>query len=394
MAKVDIDAYISENTALRRKLESKAEALLILSEELTKCRKERDELKNLSQTRNFSLKELWYPERYEYADTDSFEALKEKNKALFIEIRDLRHKLQEAYSDLKVLRSERANLQPTSQNGPSPQLKEELVQEVEETKAQLRELRSDLQALLDEKEELVTERDAYRCKVHRLNHQMTSLLKTSSSVDIDAILMENKYVKERLDQALEEIDIARQTLAKYKGMLDKKKLKGSMKLGNTEDPGCRVITHKQVLELLEKEESIWRRGMMNKEATLSDLRGLCMALVDSLQDKTLSLAHQKKANRILAERVKYLEERLMKHETVSPSQLLLDGYSTSEVDNLPPIKPDEIDKKDLKEDCCEEEDNDLTKDNNVEEDERLPKELEDLVKRALQEVEAAAAPTI
>lgn len=52
-----------------------------------------------------------------------------------------------------------------------------------------------------------------------------------------------------------------------------------------------------VIEFLEKEESVWQRGVMNKEATLSDLRGLCMALVDSLQDKSLCLMHQKKANK-------------------------------------------------------------------------------------------------
>lgn len=53
-------------------------------------------------------------------------------------------------------------------------------------------LRSDLQALLDEKEDLVTERDAYRCKVHRLNHELANVLKLSPPIDIDAILMETK----------------------------------------------------------------------------------------------------------------------------------------------------------------------------------------------------------
>lgn len=71
--------------------------------------------------------------------------------------------------------------------------KEELVQEVEEARAQLKELRSDLQALLDEKEELITERDAYRCKVHRLNHELAMALKASPTLDVDAVLMESRY---------------------------------------------------------------------------------------------------------------------------------------------------------------------------------------------------------
>lgn len=54
---------------------------------------------------------------------------------------------------------------------------------------------ADLQAVLDEKEELVTERDAYKCKVHRLNHELNSLLKGDNKkiVDVDALVMENRY---------------------------------------------------------------------------------------------------------------------------------------------------------------------------------------------------------
>jgi hypothetical protein len=54
---------------------------------------------------------------------------------------------------------------------------------------------TDLQAVLDEKEELVTERDAYKCKVHRLNHELNTLLKGDSKklVDVDALVMENRY---------------------------------------------------------------------------------------------------------------------------------------------------------------------------------------------------------
>ena len=36
------------------------------------------------------------------------------------------------------------------------------------------------QSLLDEKEDLVQERDAYKCKVHRLNHSMSALLKSNT----------------------------------------------------------------------------------------------------------------------------------------------------------------------------------------------------------------------
>jgi ElaB/YqjD/DUF883 family membrane-anchored ribosome-binding protein len=61
--------------------------------------------------------------------------------------------------------------------------------------SQCTQLGTDLQAVLDEKEELVTERDAYKCKVHRLNHELNALLKGDKKrlVDIDALVMENRY---------------------------------------------------------------------------------------------------------------------------------------------------------------------------------------------------------
>ncbi|CAH1401407.1 unnamed protein product [Nezara viridula] len=381
---MDVETYISENLALHRKLESKEEALIILSHELAKCKEERDELKKLFLNGSSTSKSLVHFERYGYVDSDAVKALNDKNKALFIEIRDLRHKLQNAYTDLKVLRAERWS------KSDSLHQKEELVQEVEEAKAQLKELRSDLQALLDEKEELITERDAYRCKVHRLNHELAMALKASPSLDVDAVLMESRYMKERLDQALTEIEITKHMLSKYKGMLDKKKLKGAIKLGANDEPRGRILTHKQVVEFLEKEESVWQRGVMNKEATLSDLRGLCMALVDSLQDKSLCLMHQKKANKLIAERVRILEERLSKYESSSPSQILLEGYSNASVDSLPPLTSFEKQTKEtvekdlrkalpciLKEEILDDETS----------SEKLPKELEDLVNKALLEVQ-------
>lgn len=50
--------------------------------------------------------------------------------------------------------------------------------------------------MLDEKEELVTERDAYRSKYERLNTELNYILGGDEKriVDIDALSMENKSV--------------------------------------------------------------------------------------------------------------------------------------------------------------------------------------------------------
>ena len=48
--------------------------------------------------------------------------------------------------------------------------------------------------MLDEKEDLVQERDAYKGKVHRLNHAMSALLKSEGykTIDLDWLLAENR----------------------------------------------------------------------------------------------------------------------------------------------------------------------------------------------------------
>ena len=59
---------------------------------------------------------------------------------------------------------------------------------------QINQLERDLQQVIDEKEELVTERVAYKSKYDRLNQELNYILKGDEKriVDIDALSMENK----------------------------------------------------------------------------------------------------------------------------------------------------------------------------------------------------------
>lgn len=59
---------------------------------------------------------------------------------------------------------------------------------------QFHQLERDLQQVLDEKEELVTERDVYKTKFDRLNKELNYILKGEENriVDIDALVMDNK----------------------------------------------------------------------------------------------------------------------------------------------------------------------------------------------------------
>ncbi|KAG8270680.1 hypothetical protein J6590_079485 [Homalodisca vitripennis] len=110
-------------------------------------------------------------------------------------------------------------------------------------------------------------------------------------------------------------------------MLDKKRNKGVVKLGS--QSSTMVVTHKQVQELLERGTSA---QLPNTEATLADLKSLCLALLEALQDKTLALAHQKKANKILASRISDLEQRFSSN---APIQLLQQSLASTDVMSLP-----------------------------------------------------------
>jgi Uncharacterized coiled-coil protein (DUF2353) len=76
-----------------------------------------------------------------------------------------------------------------------------------------------------------------------------------------------------------------------------------------------------------------------KAATTSDLKALCLALLDNVNDKSVALAHQKQTNRLLAAKIGTLEQKIKNISgdssnvsLLTPSQLLLDNYASAKVD--------------------------------------------------------------
>lgn len=76
-----------------------------------------------------------------------------------------------------------------------------------------------------------------------------------------------------------------------------------------------------------------------KAATTSDLKALCLALLDNVNDKSVALAHQKQTNRLLAAKIGTLEQKIRNlsgdssnASLLTPSQLLLDNYASAKVD--------------------------------------------------------------
>ncbi|GFO07711.1 coiled-coil domain-containing protein 149-like [Plakobranchus ocellatus] len=102
----------------------------------------------------------------------------------------------------------------------------------------------------------------------------------------------------------EEKSMAIATVSKYKSILEKKKTRGMLKLGQSRSGGL-VITQKQVQDVIQNKSS-----MSPSPQALADLQGLCSALLDTINDKNLALSHQRKTNKLLGNRVSELEKKL------------------------------------------------------------------------------------
>ncbi|CAB3385010.1 Hypothetical predicted protein [Cloeon dipterum] len=263
----------------------------------------------------------------------------EKNKSLKLENEELKQQLRDAYGDMKALRAQISILKSAplnnKQSGVFPaHQKEEMVQQMEAMHIKSVQLRQDLQSMLDEKEELIVQRDTLRGKVHRLNYELKQALlrKGSSSssnniIDIDSLVAENSFLHDRLQQMEQEKQMAEHNLNKYKSVVEKSRTKGAIKLGTGGNGGL-VVSQKQVQQLF-----LQNGDFPQTPAAQSDLHSLYLALLEALNDKNVALAHQKKTNRILAKRIAELERRLgALGDDAYPSKALLNGYSISDID--------------------------------------------------------------
>lgn len=218
-----------------------------MRKELEQFRTERDQFKLMAETL-----QLRYSAMKKSLQTDNFECsavggvdrskvgallseTRGQNIALNTEVENLRQKVLEMQGDIEVLRAQKTatlerratpNLAGVVTEGLEQQWLEEkskYIFQLETLKKKSAQLKYDVRALLDEKEEIVTERDAYKCKVHRLNHELNIALKGEEAqvkvLDIDALVLENKYLQERLKNMEAEMEMAQQSISKYKVIL-------------------------------------------------------------------------------------------------------------------------------------------------------------------------------
>ncbi|XP_058888649.1 coiled-coil domain-containing protein 149-like isoform X5 [Acipenser ruthenus] len=237
---------------------------------------------------------------------------REHNKQLVEEIKDLKQRLGEALGDNKLLRMTIAKQrlgddEAGARHFPAHE-REDLVQQLEKSREQNEQLEHDLQASVDELQDVKAERSFYQDKANRLNQELNHVLGGHENriIDVDALCMENRYLHERLKQVEEEVNLLKMNVVKYKNALERRKnSKTSSRSSSSALTG--VLSAKQVQELLSEGNGC---SLPATPQSISDLKSLATALLETIHEKNMVLQHQRQTNKILGNRVAELEKKL------------------------------------------------------------------------------------
>uniref|UniRef100_A0A665T1V3 Coiled-coil domain containing 149b n=1 Tax=Echeneis naucrates TaxID=173247 RepID=A0A665T1V3_ECHNA len=311
----------------KRKLESKKEALLILSKELDTCQQERDQYKlmaNQLRERHQGLKKKYRelidgdlslpPEKRNQVNlAQLLRDSREKRYQLSEEVKELKQRLVEAQGDNKLLRmtitKQRLGDEEVGIRHFPAHEREDLVRQLERAREQNELLEHSVKSLTDELQDVQAERDVFQQKAHRLNVEMNHIVGNDEIrfLDMDALCMENRYLHEHLCQLQEEVNLLKTNLVKYKSALEcRKNSKNCGKANSSALTG--VLSAKQVKELLLSEEN--GCSLPVTPQSISDLKSLATALLETIHEKNMVIQHQRHINKILGNRVAELEEKL------------------------------------------------------------------------------------
>ncbi|KFV07948.1 Coiled-coil domain-containing protein 149, partial [Tauraco erythrolophus] len=236
----------------------------------------------------------------------------DRNKHLGEEIRELQQRLGEVQGDNKLLRmtiaKQRLGDDEVGARHFAAHEREDLVQQLEKAREQIETLRYDLQAALDELQDVKEERSFYQDKSDRLNQELNHVLGGHENriIDVDALCMENRYLQERLKQLQEEVNLLKSNITKYKNALERRKnSKTHSRSGSSALTG--VLSAKQVQELLSEDHGC---SLPATPQSISDLKSLATALLETIHEKNMVIQHQRQTNKILGNRVAELEKKL------------------------------------------------------------------------------------
>ncbi|XP_033480250.1 coiled-coil domain-containing protein 149-like isoform X3 [Epinephelus lanceolatus] len=341
----DWQGLINEFLVCKRKLESKKEALLILSKELDTCQQERDQYKlmaNQLRERHQGLKKKYRelidgdlslpPEKRNQVNlAQLLRDSREKSSQLSEEVKELKQRLVEAQGDNKLLRmtitKQRLGDEEVGARHFPAHEREDLVKQLERAREQNEVLEHSVKSLTDELQDVRAERDVFQQKAHRLNLEMNHIVGNDEIriLDIDALCMENRYLHDRFCQLQEEMNLLKTNLVKYKSALDcRKSSKINGKPNSSSLTG--VLSAKQVKELLLSEEN--GCSLPVTPQSISDLKSLATALLETIHEKNMVIQHQRQINKILGTRVAELENKLKTLEMSGLWSLPVGGKDT------------------------------------------------------------------
>ncbi|KAM4750374.1 coiled-coil domain-containing protein 149-like isoform 2-T2 [Anableps anableps] len=361
----DWQGLLNEFLVCKRKLDSKKEALLILSKELDSCQQERDQYKlmaNQLRERHQALKKKYRelidgdlslpPDKRNQVNlAQLLRDSREKGSQLSEEVKELKQRLLEAQGDNKLLRmtitKQRLGDEEVGVRHFPAHEREDLVKQLEQAREQTEVLVHSVKSLTDELQDVRAERDVFQQKAHRLNVEMNHIMGNNETrfLDIDALCMENRYLHERLGQLQEEVNLLKGNLVKYKSALESRKnSKMSGKPNSSALTG--VLSAKQVKELLLSEEN--GCSLPVTPQSISDLKSLATALLETIHEKNMVIQHQRQINKILGNRVAELEKKLKTLEISGlwslpggKDAIILNAHLPEQVESLDPPQQEE-----------------------------------------------------
>ena len=254
---------------------------------------------------------------------DLVKTLKKEKYELIQKYEDQKQEFDDCKLDLKLLREQitRQRIGVKTNEGlvvqkPDSQQQNEretLIKEIECLKEKNLMLENDLKMIMCQKEEFEIERDSYKSKFKQLNKflienssmgKQQTASKQVLSLNIDELISQNKYQSELNKSLKDEIKILNETLNKYKKLPQQK--------SSTDDNKALLKKSNDFLDLY----SLNSYQTTNTSATsptafssrlIKELNTVCEALLDSLNDKHIGLQHQRKCNKLLANRIQDLE---------------------------------------------------------------------------------------
>lgn len=228
--------------------------------------------------------------------------LQEQLKKADLNAQRLKQEIQQLRSQLS--RSQQV-LSPVNKDNPSGksrfsllneeliQEKEVLIQQLEGAHGHISELERKVKELEDEKEELVGEKEHFSGKCENLLKclEEEKTRQPPSQSALQTLLTENRQLKLALVEAEAQNDHIKGKMERYRRAIERRTI--------VEAAG------EQVLNSVDK-----KQDLKLAVKRISELESLANSLSQSVKEKSVTITHQKKANKVLATKVAELEHQL------------------------------------------------------------------------------------